>query len=120
MKLSIRYSLVLVISFLLSSCSTLKTKLETSTNEITREVIIVYIRADWSAMSKKIDPYIKKAESYFIIKDEVRYLTFDLTNAKTITRSHRQAKIHGLGESFSYEKHTGEVLFFDRDTNYVC
>lgn len=115
-----RFLLVTLLALVLNSCSSLSEalngRLETGLGGVKREIVVVYVRADWSDLSKRIDPHIEKADSYFITKDDVRYIKFDLSNNQSAARSLRLAKIHGLGERFQYEKNPGEVLFFDRET----
>jgi hypothetical protein len=112
------YLLFLVV--ILNSCSSLKEafdgQLPTRLENTKREIIIVYVRADWSDLARRVDAHIDAADSYFITKDDIRYIKFDLTNRETAAQSFRRAKIHGLGERFQYEKNPGEVLFFDRET----
>ena len=53
------------------------------------------------------------------ITSGLKYLKFDQSNPKTLVRSEKKAKEHGLEEIFELERHTGEVIFVAADKKTV-
>lgn len=114
----------------LSACSQLsvivpdaiKNKIASSRNNdfhTIRGLYIIHIHGDWCKTCASIDSPIHSIEPYMNEKKDVEYLVFDQTNAKAIHDSLAMAKTYGLGNLFEHQRHTGEVLFVDKETKKI-
>jgi thiol-disulfide isomerase/thioredoxin len=96
--------------FVLGSCSRLDT----------RSLDVVFVRADWCPISKKMEPIIKELNKENFSKNKhIKLLIFDQTNLATIKISAKQARDQGLTKIFENEKNTGEILFVDKVSKII-
>lgn len=84
-----------------------------------RELFVIHIHGDWCKTCNKIDNVIHSAEDYFNSNERVTYVVFDETNPETIESSRQIAEEFGLAGLFEYERHTGELLFVDKNTRRI-
>lgn len=66
-----------------------------------------------------VDPVIHSLDTYFKEKRGVEYIVFDETNPYSIEESKRNATRLGLDNLFEYQRHTGEVLFVDKNSKDI-
>lgn len=84
-----------------------------------KEFYVVHIHGDWCKICASVDPIIHSVEDYFKKKPGIKYLVFDETNLETLAKSKELAERLSLEDIFEYERHTGEVLFVDKNTKKV-
>lgn len=85
-------------------------------NSPKKELYVVHVHGDWCMTCETVDPVVHSLEGYFQNKEGVDYLVFDETNPESVKKSEKLAAQEGLEDLFEYERHTGEVLFVDKET----
>lgn len=108
---------LILISFLLASCTSWSGVSEKQNSK--KKIFAIHIHGDWCSTCKKIDPVIHSLEPYFKKQKGVTYLMFDETDPKRVAESAKLAAKHGLTDLFEHERHTGEVLFVDKDSKKI-
>lgn len=108
-----RLVLFLILSFFVSGCTLFSAK------KPEKELYVIHIHGDWCMTCASVDPVVHSLQDYFQKKRGVQYLVFDETSPEAVKKSGELAARFGLGELFEYQRHTGEVLFVDKDTKDV-
>jgi thiol-disulfide isomerase/thioredoxin len=86
----------------------------------TRSIDVVFVRADWCPVSKKIEPSIQELSKEVFSKNKhIKFVIFDQTNLATLKLSSDLASKEGLTKIFEYEKNTGEILFVDKVSKII-
>lgn len=86
----------------------------------TRSLDVIFVRADWCPITKKMEPSIKELSKEFFQKNKhINFLVFDQTNASSLAISSKLAEQNGLSKIFNYEKNTGEILFVDKVSKII-
>lgn len=112
----LKYLFLVFIASFLVSCSKEK---EEIVDTGARELYVVHIHGEWCDTCEKIDEVIHSAEEYFKTRDGVEYLVFDESHATTLSDTAKLAAEKGLEDIFENERHTGEVLYIDKNSKEI-
>lgn len=107
-----KFITLIILCLLLTGCSFFQGKPK-------KELFVIHIHGDWCKTCSKVDPVIHSLDNYFKNKKGVEYVVFDETSPDTIKTSKEIAEKLGLSDLFEYQRHTGEVLFVDKNTKSV-
>lgn len=82
-------------------------------------IYVIHIHGDWCGTCQKIDNAIDRAEEYFKTRNDIEYLEFDQTISNTLADSLKLAQEKGLEQIYEDERHTGEVLYVDKESKKI-
>ena len=103
---------VLFVVLLMTGCASQESKAP-------RDLFVIHIHGDWCMTCKTVDPVVHTLEDYYENNENAEFIVFDETDPQTLAKSKKTAEELGLEDIFEYERHTGEVLFVDKNSKKI-